>query len=351
MKIQVEVDAAKTAQARQRWSQHPDLVVGRIVSTLPLYRVFDGEELSRVLRKGVFSGGFFSAGPERAFGASWGTNISEVLQWGEGQRGRRLGDDLFLAKADGFDAEFAHLDPDCSPPVDLSDPNQVVSVDSRRFNTGLGASLRIELSDVDLFKVGPDLQLERISVAQAKELTSGMGDVLLRKQQEGLLIGSILDVPVSVAETGGRWDVINLDTRKPLVKGARSEEEAREWAEKSIRQGLKYVLDPVLMDQAKRYQQRFEPDADPEKVRGGFGVKPRDTLIVETGSRKLGINARERLTVFDVWQRSGERPVYLKVGEGMSKAHILYVVHANELLKPDFWLLSGRDSRIGVRKK
>lgn len=157
----VMVDVPETMRARQRFSMFPDITVAEFDSSVALYRVFDGEELARILKGGKITGGQYAAKPERAYGASWGHNITAIIRMGNQLRGKRLGEQIYLAKIDSIGLTFAHLDPGIE--FDLSGPpKQPASFNPSVCNPGLGCSIMADAGDVDdWYEVRPDGQLER----------------------------------------------------------------------------------------------------------------------------------------------------------------------------------------------
>lgn len=164
----VVVDVPVTMKARARYPLFTDMIVGRFDSAVSMYRIFDENELGHILSTGRITGGQFAVKAEREHGASWGSNITEVITWGNGQRGKRLGNLLYLAKLDAFDMSFAHLDPGVT--IDPTGPEeQKVSFDPKRCNTGVGCSfINISANDVDFFKVSETGQLDKMSLAELK---------------------------------------------------------------------------------------------------------------------------------------------------------------------------------------
>lgn len=167
--VRVMIDRDATLKARAKYPLFTDMIVGRFDQQISLYRIFDGKELQHILSSGKITGGQFSVKAERDHGASWGWNVTEVITWGNGQRGKRLGPELYLAKIDAFDKEFAHVGPEL--PFDpAGPPEQAVSMPRDVCRTGVGCSvIDITTADVDSFsKVSPDGQLSRMTLSDLK---------------------------------------------------------------------------------------------------------------------------------------------------------------------------------------
>lgn len=151
-RVPITIDTEETLAARKKFPAFNEIIVGTFDGSFALYRAFDGPELKRILHSGKITGGKYSVPAERAYGASWGHNITEVIQGLNRERGRRLGADLYLAKIDGLDHRFAHL----SPEVDF-DPTgpklQKTTMAAQACRTGLGCSVFVDVSDVDAFYV------------------------------------------------------------------------------------------------------------------------------------------------------------------------------------------------------
>lgn len=365
--VKVVIDRDETLKARQRFPGFNEGIVGTFESAINLYRIFDGEEVARIVRTGRITGGTYSVKAERAYGASWGANITEVIQWGMGQRGKRLGEDLFLAKLDGFDRKFYHL----GPKVDF-DPEgaeqQEARVDSGICNTGNACTMiDVSANDVDFYTVSSSGQIEKLTLSELKEYVTKkpVKPIDLRSIHPGLFQGSILGVDVRVVEEHSKsekslfsvtttvsWSVYGNDDR-PLVLGADTKEAAIELAQRSI---SKNPDAPALIDVSDK---KPEP---PEKLRSPeFALQPKDKFVVSKGSRDLGIAMRNSGRVVDVWQNKGDArvnvtlsftwPLKFPDGRWTRDPVTLYAMHPNRLADPDIALLNSRGSRVLIRKK
>lgn len=349
--VKVLIDREATLKARAQFSSHPDGIVGTFETDVTLYRIFDGEELARILQTGRITGGTYSVKAERAFGASWAEDISAVISWGNRLRGGRLGDELYLAKLSVLGKTFYHLDPGI--PFDPESPeDQEATWDVSKCNLGLGCSVKdVSLSEVDLFRVDDGGQIHRLTVSEAKELVKPPKPVDLRPVNSQLLQGSILGVDVRVAEKNGLWSV-HLNDDRVIVTGAKSKEDAIELAQMSIRMrpDRPIRMDGAILEAKRKHEKHFEVDSDPEKTRGSYGLKPRDQVVVTKGSRNLGIDGREVGTVTDVYQRAGQREVIVKL-LFKGKATVLYAQHPNRLKDDEIALMNSSGSKILVRMK
>jgi hypothetical protein len=167
---------------------------------------------------------------ERAHGASWGENINEIIGWGNRQRGRRLGDDLFLAKLDAYDRKFFHLEVKGTEFDPAGPETQVITFPAERCDVGLGCSvLDADLSDVELFKVDPDGQIHGMTMQEARDYSAKRpGKIVdLRTVSQTASHGSIygMDVRVRMNQDQGpyrgRWEVVLRDDTM-IVQGAKS---------------------------------------------------------------------------------------------------------------------------------
>jgi len=196
VRIVIDRDATLVVRAKH----HDTSIVGTFESTVSLYRIFDGEELVRLARSGRFTGGTYSVGSERAHGASWGENISEIIGWGNRQRGHRLGDDLFLAKIDASGRRFYHMTPEVEFQPE-GDSLQPATMDVSKCSTGLGCSVvDVLFNDATFYRVDPGGQIEPLS---DQELHSYMKarpqkDVDLRAVSRVMHSGTIYGVDVNV---------------------------------------------------------------------------------------------------------------------------------------------------------
>jgi 2'-5' RNA ligase len=143
----------RTKQMRQRYKAFGELVLAEFDSSISMYRVVDEAEMRRILATKRITGGNYSVKPEREVGASWGHDISAILNFGQSNTDRLKGR-LFILKIEAIGKTFLHLDPregvkedpwssDLAAPVRLD-------FDADRANPGLGASIEdVSLDDVD----------------------------------------------------------------------------------------------------------------------------------------------------------------------------------------------------------
>jgi len=278
--VRIVVDVPATMALRDKYPAFDTTVVGEFAGSASLYRVFDGEELERILASGRITGGQYSVKPEREYGASWGSNLTDVIRGMSSQRGR-LGENLYLAKLDPHGKQFSHLgpeldfDPEGPPKQPMTMPVSVCSL-------GLGCSVAdVRVNDVDFFRVEVDQKLTPLR----------LGD--LKKELKGI--------------------------------------------EKELRPSLR------------------EPIRD-----SSWGLQPKDKLVVEKGSRKLGVDKGYPAHVKDVWQKPGEREVGVKLwfpyplgfGRFKNKHELtLYATHPNRLKDLYIRLMDSHGSKIEVRRK
>lgn len=351
--IPILVDVPATLDVRKRFASHPAAILAEFAGSISLYRAFDGEELTRILRTGKITGGTYSAKAERAHGASWGENITAVIEFGNRLRDKRYGSDIFLAKLEAHGKRFYHLDPGNVSFDPEGPPMQATTMDRSTISVGLGASiLDVWLHDVDLFVVHANHQIESLSLEAAKAYGDARPkkDVDLREVHPHLLQGSILGVDVRVLLDKGQWIVV-LNNDKAIVAGAKSKEDAIELATMSIKinPANPFQIPPEVLERKRRYEKHFVPDDDPEKVRGSFALKPKDKVVVTKGSRALGIPSHSKATVADVYGRAGQREVMVKLLV-QDKPVVLYATHANRLGDADISLMNSRGDRILVRR-
>lgn len=351
--IKVIVDVPETLDARRKFPAHPEAVIASFASPITLYRIFDGEEMVRILSTGKITGGTYSVKAERSHGASWGSDMESVIRWGNNLRGKRLGDDLFLARLHASGKKFFHLDPEIRD-IDPNGPStQTMGMDANRINLSLGASVMdVSLGDVDLSLVHPDGRVEPLSANDAKSYVNKRvtKDVDLRKVHDKFYQGSIFGVDVRIYAEGDFWKVFLNDDRQ-IVSGAKTKDDAIELAQMSIkiRPDKPVPMDGSILEQKRRYEKHFDVGDDPNKVRGNYALKPKDRVTVIKGSSKIGIKTYSKLIVADVYQVKGERAVTVKVLDG-SRPIVLYATHPNRLGDKEIALLDSRGSRILVTK-
>lgn len=350
--VKILVDVLGTLEARKRFPSYDQGVIATFESGLHLYRIFDGAELARILKTGKITGGTYSVKAERAHGASWGENITAVIEWGNTIRDKRLGGDLFLAKLDATGKKFYHLDPGIGP-IDPSVRTQDAMMDRAKISTGLGASIMdVDLHDVDLFVVHPNHRIEPLSIDEAKAYVEKRPkkDVDLQQVHGQLFQGTIFGVDVRVLQDKGTWKVVTNDDRI-IASGSPSKEDAIELAQMAIhmRPERPIPMTHDILEQKRRYQKHFEPDEDPEKVRGNYALKPKDRVKVTKGSNALGIKSGIQAVVADVYQRKGERTVLVKLMIG-SHPVTLYATHPNRLGDEEVALMNSKGDRILIRR-
>lgn len=171
-KVRVEVLKDETEKAIKRFGK--GIAVARMLDSVPMFRVMDGEELRSVFGSGEITGGSFSVDGERAFGAQWGSSLPEVAKFGHGwRRNGRLGHELFVAEMDGKDRVFAHL---TGFDGELQPDSGVVSVDSASCSTGLGCSFRVKDSEVkQWYIIDENGKPSRISKSDLGKMVSQVG--------------------------------------------------------------------------------------------------------------------------------------------------------------------------------
>lgn len=234
--VKIFVDKEQTA----KWRGHdddPPRGEGTIVATfdehISLYRVMDGNELRHIVRTKKILGGFFAVKGERAFGASWGENITQVIEWGLSQAKRghlHPTKDLFLAKIGAYQKLFFHM----NPKVDW-DPNsesQVFTMDASQCSTGLGCSVYdVSYYEATFYSVDPTGRITELTDAQVRAYAAGkpfkpveMKIVTPGTYSHGVIHG--VDVYAVFRHDDSAyddtWSVIARG-EKPVVIGARSE--------------------------------------------------------------------------------------------------------------------------------
>jgi len=196
VRIVIDRDATVAIRAKHRDSS----IVGTFASSVSLYRIFDGQELVRIVKSGKFTGGSYSVVSERAHGASWGEDISAVITFGNHQRGKRLGADLFLAKIDAGDHRFYHMGPDVAFDPE-GPPQQPTTMDLSKCSTGLGCSVvNVEFNDATFYRVDQSGQIEPVSDQDLRSYAKGrpQQDVDLQRVSSVFSSGTIFGVDVNV---------------------------------------------------------------------------------------------------------------------------------------------------------
>lgn len=351
MSLLIGVDLDATKKARKDFPAHPEGVVARFLSPVWLYRILDEEELVRIVRTGYVTGGTYSVRAERSFGASWGTDLAQILQWGRGQRGGRLGDRLYLARLEGRGRVFYHLDLGLPEPIGEI-PDQI-RINPDRIGIALGASIpQVQLAQVDLYRVPPQGPIQPVSAPEIRQIVQDrpVQGVELRPINPHLYQGQILGVDVRVVWKNNYWSVWVSDTKR-IVTDAKSVGDATQLAQMAIRLRPSNPV-PVhadLLEQVRKRERQFETEDHPDRIRGEFPIRPRMTLRVQKGSVRMGIRAGETLTVADLFRQRGEREVRIKILQG-GKPHWLYVTHPNRLGENPIALLDHSGARVLVER-
>jgi hypothetical protein len=239
--VKVEVLDKPTQKARAKFGG--ELGIGRFLSSLPLYRSLDGEELLHIFDTGEIKGGDYSVGAERAYGSQWGASLEKVARWGEGQRGHRLGHELFVAEIQGKGRVFAHLS---AADAQMQPGAGVISIDPAFCFTGLGCSVKANLSGVVQWYIVEDGVPRKITHEAIKRLLPQLG---LKKRKVDLWLGMhplAKELPVKVA-SALRYEIIEENIRDRRLWGWDADEVRREAIKDLKRQG--YAAAP--MDKAK----------------------------------------------------------------------------------------------------
>jgi len=270
--VSVLVDREETLKVRSRFKESPDgqgSIVGTFETGVSLYRIMDGEELRRVVRSGKILGGMFAVKSERAYGASWGEDISQVIAWGNRARGERLGSELFLAKIDASGKKFFHLNPKIE--YDSASPTQTFKMDVSQCSVGLGCSIvGVAFDEAQFYSVDTAGHITPLSDADLKKALKGLGSekvVELRQissvYYHGTMYGT--DVYVAMDQTNSAhrhtWGVYTRDD-DPIVIGAKSDKIAIDRAAKILRHGLLGVptLDLLPKSKLNEWRRRQPPN-------------------------------------------------------------------------------------------
>ena len=123
------------------------MVVARFDGPIGLYRVIDEKEHEDIVRTRMITGGKFAVGAEREIGASWGSNLDQVIAFGlQWKQNGRLKGQLRVLKIDGYDRQFAHIAPGLDVDVPLQ-PGARMAINA--CSTGLGCSVAdVSIDDV-----------------------------------------------------------------------------------------------------------------------------------------------------------------------------------------------------------
>jgi hypothetical protein len=199
--VAVEVNEQATLKARARFGRPTEgesIIVGRFTASIPLYRVFDGEELRNILDTGEIGGGDYSVAAERAFGSQWGSDPREVSKWGDGQRGQRLGHELFMAEINGQGKVFAHLH---APKVEADVGATSIPLDL--CSTGLGCSVQVGSAEVkQWYSVGKGGRLHKVSLDSLRTRGPKMG---LKPRKMDLHLGASVKAGPKLAKALNAW--------------------------------------------------------------------------------------------------------------------------------------------------
>lgn len=169
--VKVEVIPEATEKAQSRFGGN--IAVGKFLSSVPLFRVMDGEEVRDIWDTGEIKGGSYSVEGERAFGAQWGADRDKVAKWGVSQQGKRLGHELFVAEIDGNGRVFAHL---TGADGELKPDSGTISIDPDFCYTGLGCSVHASKGDVrQWYAVGENGKIRKVSADEVDDMINELG--------------------------------------------------------------------------------------------------------------------------------------------------------------------------------
>lgn len=199
--VKVEVIDQATEKARNRFGQ--GIGIGRFKSPIKLYRVFDGEELREILDTGEIKGGDYSVPGERAFGAQWGADQAQVAKWGERQRGKRLGHELFMAEIDGNGRVFSHLS---GADGKMQPGAGTIDLDPTFCSTGLGCSVPIRTNSVTGWYVVEGGIPTKTSMRDLMQVSSTVG---LKPKDQDLFKGALISNLPRKVERAVRWEILN----------------------------------------------------------------------------------------------------------------------------------------------
>lgn len=224
--LRIVVDRAPTVEAKGG-------LVGKFSDPVTLFRVMDGEELAIAHASGVIEGGMFATQSERRYGASWAaSSMQEVADWGRyWSRAKRLGQDLFVAVAEGRGRVFYHMTAGRKVRFDPEGAEQQGALlDSELCSTGLGCSMAIGVKDVSFFAVEPGGTLSPISEREIQDYLDEhpLPDVLLLPLGGTNWFGGVIlgrSVAVGQDPQDKLWLVRNRAGR-PFVIGAKTKKAA-----------------------------------------------------------------------------------------------------------------------------
>ena len=141
--VRVLVDETKEYRDRYEWLDSG--IIGVFDEPIQLFRVIDENEYRIINETGKVTGGNWADPSESEYGASWGEDLDEVIEFGIGWKERgRLEGQLYILTANGYGKKFAHLD-------GFSDDIPEVIEWNGRCGTGLGCSLKFDLNEVEIY--------------------------------------------------------------------------------------------------------------------------------------------------------------------------------------------------------
>jgi gamma-polyglutamate biosynthesis protein CapA len=146
-------------------------IVGRFLSSIPLYRAMDGEELKKVLDTGEIKGGEYSTPFESRWGAQWTASKSAAFSFGINQAGKRLGHEIFIAETNGRGQVFGHL----STKPEEWDFDGSKEINKSFCNTGLGCSIQTRIQDVKNWYQIKNGKPVKVSLGELKALAPSLG--------------------------------------------------------------------------------------------------------------------------------------------------------------------------------
>jgi len=304
--VKVEVLPRPTEKARKSYGK--TIAVGRFKSSIPLFRVMDGEELRQVWDTGDIKGGEYAVPGERAFGAQWGASLPEVAKWGDTQRGKRLGHELFVAEIDGKGRVFAHLN---GANGQLQPDSGTVDLDSSFCNTGLGCSTHVQKRKVKQWYVVDENGSPR--KATAAEIDDMLNEVGWKPRKVTLWMGHHFNrLPSKIAKALA-WETLQMEATY-----AKSREETRDLRRRQHESGAK----PLDKDKLGRLLFSYLGKEAPAWWETASSVAERDALPSRANGTDSFAVMFSIVTETVVPYQGADMP---RVGEAQAKQIELYI--------------------------
>lgn len=149
MDVKILIHQKETIKLREEFPEYPNAFIGTILSEINLYRVVDGYELALLQSNQQFKAGIHSLPIEQSAGSCWSSQLDTLIIYGNLNRGKYLGQQLYLCQIDGQNKKFLYVGKDHLP-IDFNQLEMIIP--AINFNTGTACCLyHVNINDIKDF--------------------------------------------------------------------------------------------------------------------------------------------------------------------------------------------------------